>query len=111
MTFIFELRRQSVAGIFAVCYRRRRVRGISKLPDGAIVEFPRAHQRREAPISPPEVFELASGGIPATIHHANLGLIVAWLPLTGLFLLPSGDIAAVYGAEAVAIDVRPVSAE
>ena len=48
-----------------------------------------------------ECFEVAHGGVPATIHHANLGLVVAYLPLSGVYLLSDGEVAAVYGAEAV----------
>ncbi len=35
------------------------------------------------------------------VHHANLGLIAARLLLEGVYLLPSGEVATVYGAEAV----------
>ncbi|MEJ7640357.1 MAG: hypothetical protein WKF75_20920 [Singulisphaera sp.] len=56
------------------------------------------------------MFEVAAGNVPATIHHANLGLIIAHLPPTGVFLLPSGDVAAVYGAEVVPISVGIVPA-
>jgi hypothetical protein len=34
------------------------------------------------------------------VHHANLGLVAAFVALEGVYLLPSGDVAAVYGAEA-----------
>ena len=45
----------------------------------------------------------ASDGEPATVHHANLGLIAEFLAFEGVYLLPSGDVAAVYGAEAVPV--------
>ena len=60
-------------------------------------------QRCEAPGHLDGMFAVAAGNVPATIHHANLGLIIAHLPLSGVFLLPSGDVAAVYGAEVVPI--------
>jgi hypothetical protein len=50
---------------------------------------------------PSECLSVAIDGQPATIHHAYLGLIAAHVMLTGLFMLPGGDLIAVYGAEAV----------
>jgi hypothetical protein len=96
---IVEVRRRTSAGIFAVPFRRHRAGRALALPDGAIVESPTPDQRCEAPDRPSGSFEVAQGGIPGTIHHANLGLIVAFLPFEGVYLLPSGEIAAVYGAE------------
>lgn len=103
MPTILELRPRSADGIYAVPYRSRRGRKPQRLPDGSIVERPTAEERREAPERPATCFELAAGGGPATIHHANLGLIAGFLVFEGVYLLPSGDIAAVYGAEAVPI--------
>src|SRR3954452_7728490 len=101
---IIELRSRSSAGIFAVPFRNRDAGRAVPLPDGAIVEMPTPDQRSEAPERIVEVFNIAQGGIPATIHHANLGLIVAHLPFDGIYLLPSGDVAAVYGAVSHAIN-------
>jgi hypothetical protein len=100
---IIELRSQSRSGIFAVPYRARHRRKPFRLPDGAIVEMPTADERCEAPDLPSACFEVAAGGGPATIHHANLGLVAELLSFAGVYLLPSGDVAAVYGAEAVPI--------
>src|SRR6059058_1186981 len=98
MSTIHELRRRSGDGIYAVPYRSRRGRKAERLLDGVIVESPTPDQRSEAPDRPAAYFELASGGGPATIHHANLGLIAGFLVFEGVYLLPSGDVAAVYGA-------------
>ena len=100
---ILELRHRSGEGIYAVPYRARRGRKARRLPDGSIVERPTPAQRREAPERPAACFEVAAGGGPATIHHANLGLVAAFLVFEGVYLLPSGEVAAVYGAEAVPI--------
>src|SRR4051794_10686436 len=104
---IFELCRRSAHGIHAVPYRGRRRRKPVSLPDGAIVEGTLPDQRGEAPEHPVGYFEVAAGGVPATIHHENLGLVVAFLPYSGIYLLPSGEVAAVYGAEAVPVADRP----
>jgi hypothetical protein len=98
---ILELRSRSREGIYAVPYRALRSGKPERLPDGVIVETPTDCQRREAPDQPVACLELAAGGGLSTIHHANLGLIAGLLALEGVFLLPSGDVAAVYGAEAV----------
>ncbi len=107
---MFELCRRTDHGIYAVPYRGGRPRTALRLPDGAIVESPLPDQRCEAPEHLDGLFEVAAGNMPATIHHANLGLIIAHLPPTGVFLLPSGDVAAVYGAEVVPISVGIVPA-
>jgi hypothetical protein len=103
LSTILELRCRSTEGIFAVPYRSRRSRRILRLTDGLIVENPTPDQRQEAPDRPADFLEMAAGGVPATIHHANLGLITGFLALEGVYLLPSGDVAAVYNAEAVPI--------
>jgi hypothetical protein len=103
MTTILELRRRSADGIYAVPYRSRRGRKPQRLPDGLIVERPTPEERSEAPDCPAACLEVAAGGGPATIHHANLGLIAGFLVFEGVYLLPSGDVAAVYGAEAIPI--------
>ena len=100
---ILELRSRSNAGIYAVAYRAGRCRKAQRLPDGVIVEWPTPLERSEAPEQPAPIFELAVGGGPATVHHANLGLVAGFLELEGVYLLPSGDVAAVYGAEAIPI--------
>jgi hypothetical protein len=107
---ILELRSRSAEGIYAVPYRSRRGRKPQRLPDGSIVERPTPEERCEAPDRPAECFEVATGGGPATIHHANLGLIAGFLAFEGVYLLPSGDVAAVYGAEAVPIGEPSASA-
>ncbi len=107
---MFELCRRSDHGIFAVPYSGGRPRKALRLPDGAIVESPLPDQRCEAPDRLDGLFEVAAGNVAATIHHANLGLIIGFLPLAGVFLLPSGDVAAVYGAEAVPIGTGIVPA-
>lgn len=45
---------------------------------------------------------------PVTIHHACLGLVVAYPQFSGIYLLPDGDIAAVYGAEAIPLGQESV---
>lgn len=100
---IVELRRRPGGGIVAVPYRRRRPGRAIRLPDGLIAELPTPDQRPEAPEFPDGCLGTAAGGAPATGHHASLGLVSAFLPLEGVFLLPTGDVAAVYGAEAVPI--------
>jgi hypothetical protein len=103
MSMILEIRRRSEHGIFAVPYRDGRRGKARRLPDGAIVETALSGQRREAPEYLVEFFGLAAGGVPATVHHANLGLVTGYLPLAGVYFLPDGDVAAIYGAEVVPI--------
>ena len=98
---IAELKQRSDAGIFAVPYRRGRQLGAMRILDGTIVETPLPAQRAQAPEFPAVCLELAIGGKVATIHHIQLGLVDSFLLYEGVFLLPSGEVAAVYGAEAV----------
>jgi hypothetical protein len=105
MATIFELRAGSGRGILAVLFRSGRRVDALRLPDGAIVEEPLPHQRYGAREAPEAFLGITSRGMPATSHHANLGLIVGYLLLTGVYLLPSGEVAAVYGAVAVPVDV------
>lgn len=100
MNPIIELRRCSDVGIFAVPYRGGHPSPAVRLPDGAIVEVPTPDQRRNAPDRVGTCFDVANDGGPATIHHVNLGLIRAFLLFEGFYILSSGDVAAVYGAEA-----------
>jgi hypothetical protein len=69
----------------------------------AIAETPTPDERFEAPECPPEFFEIATGGGPATSQDTNLGLIAALLEFKGVYLLSSSEVAAVYGAEVVPI--------
>lgn len=103
MPAIVELRHRSAAGIYAVPYSRQRPGKALRLPDGAIVETPTPEERTEAPDRLPDCFEVAAGGGPATIHHVNLGLVSAYLSFEGVYLLPNGVVAAIYGAEATEI--------
>jgi hypothetical protein len=105
MPTILELRSRTADGIYAVPYRSRRGRKPQRLSDGLIVESPTPDERRQAPACPAACFEVATGGGPATVHHANLGLVAGFLVFEGVYLLPSGDVAAVYGAEAVPLGV------
>lgn len=109
MASFFELCRSSEHGIYAVPYRRGRACKAVRLPDGAIVEAPLSDQLGRVSDTISDCFGIAPGSVPATIHHANLGLIIALLPLVGVFLLSDGEIAAVYGAEAVALGMGTVS--
>jgi hypothetical protein len=104
---ILELRRRSAAGIYAVCYRRGRPCRVERLRDGLIVESPTPSQRRDAPSHPAPCVELAAGGGLATVHHMNLGLVAGYLSLDGVYRLPSGDVAAVYGADVVGLGQPP----
>lgn len=103
LTPFMELRERSKAGIFAVPYRNRRPRKALRLPDGAIVEAPTIAQRGQAPDAPDDCVLLARDGRPATIHHVNLGLTTDFVPFEGVYLISTGDVAAVYGAEAIPI--------
>ena len=100
-TSILELCCCSGDGIFAIPYHGGRPHRALRLPDGAIVEAPTPDQRCEAPDRLSGCFEVAVGGVPATIHHSNLGLIKAWIAFEGVYILSSGDVAAVYGARAL----------
>ena len=100
---LVELCRRPGEEIVAVPYRGHRAGRALHLPDGLIAEEPTPDQRREAPDFPDGCVGLAAGGGLATTHHANLGLITAYRALAGVYLLPSGDVAAIYGAAAVPI--------
>ncbi len=102
-TTIVELRASTEAGIYAVVYRRRRNRGVLKLLDGTIAEIPIPDQRCDAPAHLDECLPVAIDGGIATIHHVQLGLVASFLLLQGVFLLPGGEVVAVYGAEVVPI--------
>lgn len=102
-TGIVALRRVGRGGITAVPYVGGRRRPPVRLPDGAIVEVPLPEQRRRAPERPEEFLAVGRGGRAATIHDVILGLTTAYAALTGVFVLPSGEVAAVYGAEADAL--------
>ena len=95
MAGLFELSRSINQWIYAVPYRNGRRPPAVRLPDGAIVEAPLPDDRINAPVDVAGLFEIGQGGVPATLHDANLGLISAILPLSGIFLLPEGDVAAV----------------
>lgn len=105
---ILELRMRSADGIYAVPYRARRPGNAERLPDGTIAESPTVTQRNEVPADPPPCLELTAGGVPATIHHIYLGLVARLVPFDGVCVLPSGDVAAIYGAEVIAIGGRAV---
>ncbi len=100
---IVEFRRRSAVGIYAVPYRNQRRGKPVQIPDGAIGETATSEERSEAPDQLPDWFEVAAGGGPATIHHANLGLVADLLPFDGVYLLSSGEVAAVYGADVLPI--------
>ncbi len=103
MAAIFELQAVSDVGIFAVPYWAGRPRKAVRLRDGAIVEAPWPDRRGEVPDRLDGSLAIGPGGVPATIHHVYLGLIAGRLPLSGVCLLPSGELAAVYGAAAIPI--------
>jgi hypothetical protein len=84
MPTILELRSRSADGIYAVPFRARHGRKPQRLPDGSIVERPTPEERCEAPDCPAACLEVATGGGPATIHHANLGLIAGFLVFEGV---------------------------
>lgn len=103
-SMIVELRRRDGVGIFAVPYVGGRRRAPERLPDGAIVEAPGPLRRGDAPRRPEAVLAFTSDGRPASVHHANLGLIASYAALTGVYLLSSGVVAAVYGAAVEPLD-------
>jgi hypothetical protein len=103
MSMLVELHRCSKTGIYAVPYRNGKKGKPIQLPDGAIVEVPTESQSAEFEYSMTRALALTSGGGPATIHHANLGLIDSYVHLVGLYVLSDGVPAAVYGAEATRI--------
>ena len=103
-TTIFELRFRSKFGIIAVPYRDRHPLKAVRLPDGAIVEAPSPDARRDVPDQPSGCIGVAAGGMPATMHHEYLGLVTAFVAFEGVYLLSSGEVAAVYGAHAIAIN-------
>lgn len=100
---IVELRRRSQAGMIAVLYRGGQRQKVISLAEGAIAEVPTPDQRREVPQRLEDCIGISSGGGPATIHHFNLGLVVTYLALEGVYVLPSGAVAAIYGAEAISL--------
>jgi hypothetical protein len=101
-----ELRRRSEleTGILAICFRAGRRARTTRLPDGAIVKSPTAAERLDAPERPDDLLEIGHGGVPATSHHRQLGLVIGFSPLAGAFLLPTGEVAAVSGADALPFD-------
>jgi hypothetical protein len=103
MSGFLELKRNTKHSIFAIPFRDGRPLESVRLPEGTIVEAASPAERGEFPCGIPGCFEVGHGGIPATSHHANLGLILAYLPISGFFRFPDGGLVAVYGAEAVPI--------
>ncbi len=106
MATIFELRDSSGRGILAIPFSNGRRRRAVRLVDGAIVEGPTASQTNQIPKLLEAVLPLAAGDDPATIHHLQLGLVVGYLNFSGVFVLPTGEVAAVYGAEAEPLGVE-----
>jgi hypothetical protein len=98
---IVALERRAPKGILAVVYQEGRRHRALWLPDGTVAEVPSPDQRVEVPERPPEILGLATDGKMATVHHENLGLVATHVPLSGVFVLASGEVAAVYGAEVV----------
>ena len=103
---IIELRRRPESAIFAVPYRDARRLRTRRLPDGAIVEAPGSDERCHVPRQVDACLAVTSWGEPASVGHANLGLIASYLALSGIYLLPDGDVAAIYGAEACPLGDR-----
>ncbi|MFO0953089.1 MAG: hypothetical protein U0835_18435 [Isosphaeraceae bacterium] len=98
MATIYELRTLPGQTILAVPYRSGRRGKPVRLPDGAIVEAPLPDQLCEAPASHAAPLPMGPCGVPASLHHIALGLVKGFQPSSGTFLLPTGEVAAVYGA-------------
>jgi hypothetical protein len=81
---VVELVPQSTNGIWAVPYHNRRKRKPERLPNGAIVESATIDQRREVPDGLPAYFECEGD---------------CFIGLSGVFVLPSGQVGAIYGAD------------
>jgi hypothetical protein len=96
-------------GIFAVPFRNRRPLKPIVLPDGAIVEAPSPEQRRQAPVGIDANLGVDPRGkpVPLDVHWADDDSVV-YIGLHGVFLLPTGQVAAVYGCRAEEI-VPPAS--
>ncbi|WZO99298.1 hypothetical protein EP7_000897 [Isosphaeraceae bacterium EP7] len=109
MSGFIELRRCTDHGIFAIPFRDGMALRPVQLPDGAIVEVRPDEELGDSRIEVPSCFEVGHGGVPATRHHASLGLVIAHLPISGILQLLDGRIAAIYGAEVVPIAASHVS--
>jgi hypothetical protein len=104
MSSIFELCQNQATGIFAIPLRKGRREKPVRVPDGSIVESLLPELAKELLPKAAASFEIAAGGVPATESHVCLGLVIGYLPLAGVYCLPSGDIAAIYGAEVIPLD-------
>lgn len=80
--------------IYAVPYRKRRRLKAIRLPDGAIVERPTPEQRLAVPKGLPAAYEIPGPGN-------------CFVGLAGVFLLPTGDVAAVYGSPRDPASIEP----
>jgi hypothetical protein len=109
MSAFIELKRCTEHEIFAVPYRGGLPLRPVRVPDGTIVESLSAEGRRELPRETPSCFEVGHGEVPATRHHASLGLVIAHLPISGIYQFLDGRVVAIYGAEAVPIAARRAS--
>src|SRR4051794_17613930 len=88
---MIELKSDRGAPIFAVPYRNGRRLKPVKLPDGAIVETPPQEDMGHVPKALPAYFGLDARDEPATSGEES------YVSLHGVFLIPPGQVAAVYG--------------
>jgi hypothetical protein len=104
-------------GCWAVPYRFRRRRKAVRLPDGAIVEEPTENQLFE---HMPRAKSVDGGTVPGWLEMTRDGSRLirptdvyrghacdsVFVHVAGVFVLPSGDVAAVYGANAKTLRSR-----
>jgi hypothetical protein len=96
---MIELTKLTEHGIHAVPYRNGRPLAPVELPDGMIVEnTTSAHQAHKPPDYPTWLGLDAEGRPRPDATKGRPGPCDGFLKLTGVFLLPSGDVGAVYGA-------------
>jgi hypothetical protein len=101
--------RSDVRGCWAIPYHNKRRRRAIRLPDGAIVELPANALRFDhVPWGLPALLEVSRDGsrVIAQLQSLEGDLPDSiFLGCAGIFHLPSGEIAAVYGAR-----VEPIEA-
>jgi hypothetical protein len=87
---------ESQLGSFAVPYRKKLPEKPVRLPSGTLLRTPPSCYWEDIPKTLPTDLDLTPEG------HTG-----AWIGLLGLFLIPSGDVAAVYGGVVASIGSGP----
>jgi hypothetical protein len=83
-------------GNFAIPYRKKLPEKPVRLANGTLLRTPPSGYWAEIPKT-----------VPTDLDLTNEGHTGVWIGLLGLFLIPDGDVAAVYGGVVASVDPGP----